>query len=500
MIIDADVVTLSRLQFALTALYHFLFVPLTLGLSWMLAIMEAVYVMTGREVWKRMTQFWGVLFGINFAMGVATGVTMEFQFGTNWAYYSHYVGDIFGAPLAIEGLMAFFLEATFIGLFFFGWDTLSRIKHLLVTWLLALGTNLSALWILIANAWMQNPVGSEFNLDTMRMEVTDLRRGGLQSGGAGEVRAHGERGLRARRDVRAVDQRVVPAARTQRRFRQALDDGGGELRPGRGAQSWSCSATNPATPCRENQKMKLAAIEAMWDTEPPPASFTAVRLSGCRASARRICAIHIPWVMGLIGTRSIDDVMPGIDELVDDAKGRIGTGIQAYDAMLMLRRDKRRCAGARRRFDAHDKRSRLRAAAEALHGRSAPAPRRPTSRRPPTARSRTCRCCSGRSASWSAAACISSRCSRSRSGWPRSAQLDSQRWYLQAWRCGACRCRGSRSSWAGSSPNTAASRGRSKACCRPRSACRRCRRRRSLRASLAASCSSTPRWRSSTRS
>ncbi|MFI4970431.1 MAG: cytochrome ubiquinol oxidase subunit I, partial [Lysobacterales bacterium] len=172
--IDETVVILSRMQFALTALYHFLFVPLTLGLAWMLVIMEAVYVMTGREIWKRMVQYWGVLFGINFAMGVATGITMEFQFGTNWAYYSHYVGDVFGAPLAIEGMMAFFLEATFVGLFFLGWDKLSRVKHLIVTFLLALGTSLSALWILIANAWMQNPVGSEFNLDTMRMEVTDF--------------------------------------------------------------------------------------------------------------------------------------------------------------------------------------------------------------------------------------------------------------------------------------------------------------------------------------
>src|SRR5262245_24821821 len=156
--IDMTLVDLSRLQFALTALYHFLFVPLTLGLSMILAIMEATYVMTGREVWKQMTQFWGVLFGINFAMGVATGITMEFQFGTNWAYYSHYVGDIFGAPLAIEGLMAFFLESTFVGLFFFGWQRLSRHQHLVVTWLVALGSNFSALWILIANGWMQNPV------------------------------------------------------------------------------------------------------------------------------------------------------------------------------------------------------------------------------------------------------------------------------------------------------------------------------------------------------
>src|ERR1700690_2895489 len=173
-VIDFDVVTLSRLQFALTALYHFLFVPLTLGLSWILAIMESVYAMTGREIWKRMTQFWGVLFGINFAMGVATGVTMEFQFGTNWAYYAHYVGAIFGTPLAIEGLMAFFLESTFVGLFFFGWDRLTPVKHLIVTWLVAIGSTLSALWILIANGWMQYPIGSKFNFETMRMEVTSF--------------------------------------------------------------------------------------------------------------------------------------------------------------------------------------------------------------------------------------------------------------------------------------------------------------------------------------
>src|SRR5277367_160389 len=146
-----DVVSLSRMQFGLTALYHFLFVPLTLGLSMLLVIMESVYVMTGREICTRMTKFWGLIFGINFAMGVATGITMEFQFGTNWAYYAHYVGDIFGAPLAIEGLMAFFLESTFVGLFFFGWARLSPIGHLVATSLVALGTNLSALWILIAN-------------------------------------------------------------------------------------------------------------------------------------------------------------------------------------------------------------------------------------------------------------------------------------------------------------------------------------------------------------
>src|SRR5215471_11602673 len=171
---NIELVDVSRLQFAVTALYHFLFVPLTLGLSWILVIMESVYVMTGREIYRDMTQFWGKLFGINFVMGVATGLTMEFQFGTNWAYYSHYVGDIFGAPLAIEGLMAFFLESTFVGLFFFGWKRLGKVQHLLVTFLVALGSNLSALWILIANGWMQNPVGAHFNYETMRMELVSF--------------------------------------------------------------------------------------------------------------------------------------------------------------------------------------------------------------------------------------------------------------------------------------------------------------------------------------
>ncbi|MBI4998233.1 MAG: cytochrome ubiquinol oxidase subunit I [Rhodocyclales bacterium] len=172
--VTEEVVDLSRLQFAATAFYHFLFVPLTLGLSFLLAIMETTYVMTGKEIYRDMTKFWGKLFGINFALGVTTGITMEFQFGTNWAYYSHYVGDIFGAPLAIEGLMAFFLESTFIGLFFFGWEKLSKRQHLTITNLTAIGSNLSAVWILIANGWMQNPIGAEFSWVTMRMEMTSF--------------------------------------------------------------------------------------------------------------------------------------------------------------------------------------------------------------------------------------------------------------------------------------------------------------------------------------
>ena len=230
-----DPVSLARLQFAMTALYHFLFVPLTLGLSFLLAIMESAYVMTGRQIWRDMTRFWGKLFGINFAMGVATGITMEFQFGTNWAYYSHYVGDIFGAPLAIEGLMAFFLESTFVGLFFFGWDRMSKLGHLAVTWLVAIGSSLSALWILIANGWMQNPVGAQFNPDTMRMELSSFYELLFNPTAQSKFVHTVSRRLRHRLDLHAGDQRLLPAQQPPPRLRQALDHRRFGLRPGLGA-------------------------------------------------------------------------------------------------------------------------------------------------------------------------------------------------------------------------------------------------------------------------
>src|SRR5512136_1143912 len=154
-----DVLLLARLQFAITIIYHFFFVPLTLGLSLVVAILETIYVSTGKEVYKRMTRFWGKLFLINFALGVVTGIVQEFQFGMSWAEYSRFVGDIFGAPLAIEALVAFFMESTFLGVWIFGWDKLSRGLHAAVMWLVAIASNVSALWILIANAFMQHPVG-----------------------------------------------------------------------------------------------------------------------------------------------------------------------------------------------------------------------------------------------------------------------------------------------------------------------------------------------------
>ncbi|MBN2215371.1 MAG: cytochrome ubiquinol oxidase subunit I [Bacteroidales bacterium] len=172
--IDLSLVNWSRGQFALTALYHWLFVPLTLGLSFIIAMMETIYVRTGNEEWKRIVKFWMTLFGINFAIGVATGIILEFEFGTNWSNYSWFVGDIFGAPLAIEGIMAFFIESTFIAVMFFGWNKVSKKFHLASTWLVAIGANLSALWILVANAWMQLPVGMQFNPDNARNEMVNF--------------------------------------------------------------------------------------------------------------------------------------------------------------------------------------------------------------------------------------------------------------------------------------------------------------------------------------
>jgi len=173
-ILNASLVNWSRAQFAMTAAYHWLFVPLTLGLGVMMAIMETNYVRTGDEKWRKTAKFWQTIFGINFAIGVATGIILEFQFGTNWSNYSWFVGDIFGAPLAIEAIVAFFLEATFISIMFFGWNRVSKKAHLTATWLTILGATLSAYWILVANAWMQYPVGMNFNPDTVRNEMTDF--------------------------------------------------------------------------------------------------------------------------------------------------------------------------------------------------------------------------------------------------------------------------------------------------------------------------------------
>ena len=348
--ISEHLVNLSRLQFAATAMYHFLFVPLTIGMTWILVIMESVYVITGKSIYKDMTRFWGKLFGINFALGVTTGITMEFQFGTNWAYYSHYVGDIFGAPLAIEGLMAFFLESTFIGLFFFGWDRLSRKQHLLVTVLMAIGTNLSALWILIANGWMQNPVGAEFSYVTMRMEMVDfwavVFNPDAQAKFVHTVSAGYTTGAMFVLSISAWyllrGQNIEFAERS---FIIAATFGFASI------SSVIVLGDESGYMVGEAQQTKLAAMEAMWETEPAPAGFNLIAVPNER-EMRNDFAIQIPWVMGLIGTRSLHKEIPGIREIKEKNRERIETGmlaVIALDALLKNPDDTRMKA----QFEAH---------------------------------------------------------------------------------------------------------------------------------------------------
>jgi cytochrome d ubiquinol oxidase subunit I len=345
-----DIVELSRLQFAITALYHFLFVPLTLGLAILLGIMETVYVMTGRPIWRDITKFWGALFGINFAMGVATGITMEFQFGTNWAYYSHYVGDVFGAPLAIEGLMAFFLEATFVGLFFFAWNKLSKVAHLIVTWCLAIATNLSALWILIANGWMQFPAGARFNADTMRMEVSNFMEVLFNP----VAQAKFVHTVSAGYVVGSIFVLAISAFYLLRKQNVELAKRSMTVAASFGlasALSVVVLGDESGYTAGLNQKMKIAAIEAMWNTEPAPASFTVFGIPDLRTRTTHY-EVKVPWALGLIATRSADKPVPGINDLVALAKLRIKNGMVAYDALAKLKAD-RGNAALREELDAH---------------------------------------------------------------------------------------------------------------------------------------------------
>lgn len=333
--ISESVIELSRWQFAATAMYHFLFVPLTLGLSFILAIMESVYVMTGKQIYKDMTKYWGKLFGINFALGVTTGITMEFQFGTNWAYYSHYVGDVFGAPLAIEGLMAFFLESTFVGMFFFGWDRLSKGQHLATTWLVAIGSNLSALWILVANGWMQNPVGSEFNFETMRMEMTSFSEllfnpvaqvkfvhtvsAGYTTGAMFVLAVSSYFLLRRKNIGFAKRSFAIAAAFGLASIISTIilgDESGYEV--------------------GDVQRTKLAVMEAEWETEPAPAAFNLIAFPN-EEEQKNDFAIQIPYVMGIIATRSLDEEVIGIKDLEVLHEARIRKGMIAYGLLQDLK-------------------------------------------------------------------------------------------------------------------------------------------------------------------
>ncbi|MBE1236434.1 cytochrome ubiquinol oxidase subunit I [Phaeovibrio sulfidiphilus] len=335
MIFDDTFIALSRLQFAATGMYHFIFVPLTLGLAWVVFMMEAVYVMTDKVIYRDMAKFWGKLFGINFALGVATGLTMEFQFGMNWQYYSHYVGDVFGAPLAIEGLMAFFLESTFVGLFFLGWNRLSKRQHLTATFLMALGSNLSALWILVANGWMQFPVGAEFNPETMRMEMASFTE--LVLNPVAQVKfvhtvAAGYctatffvLGISAWYMIRGRD-----LAFAKRSFAVATAFGIASV------LSVIVLGDESGYTLGEVQKVKLAAIEAEYHTEKAPSSFSVIALPDDKAMERKY-SVDVPWLMGVIATRSFDEEVKGIKDLKIEHEHRIRQGQIAVASLDKLR-------------------------------------------------------------------------------------------------------------------------------------------------------------------
>ena len=317
-----DVLLLSRLQFAVTTVYHFFFVPLTLGLSILVAIMETLYVRSGDETYKRMTQFWGKLFLINFAMGVVTGIVQEFQFGMNWSEYSRFVGDIFGAPLAIEALLAFFLESTFLGIWIFGWDKLSKRLHAATIWLVAIGSNLSALWILIANSFMQQPVG--FALRNNRAEMVDFFA------------------LLTNSNVWGQFPHVVFAGITTAGFfvlgisayhLLKKSDGQGFFRRSfQMAVIYSVIGSvliifvghSQAQHMVQVQPMKMASAEALWESE-GPASFSLITI-GNEPERRDVFAIRIPYALSILAYNRPDGEVKGIKNLQAEYEQRYGPG------------------------------------------------------------------------------------------------------------------------------------------------------------------------------
>jgi cytochrome d ubiquinol oxidase subunit I len=337
-------VDLSRAQFALTAMYHWLFVPLTLGLSFIVAIMESIYVKTGNEEWKKITKFWMTLFAINFAIGLATGIIMEFEFGTNWSNYSWIVGDIFGAPLAIEGIMAFFMESTFFAVMFFGWNKVSKKMHLLSTWLVAIGSNLSALWILVANGWMQHPVGMQFNPDTARFEMNNFYDVLLNPNAVSKFLHTVSSGyvmaglfvigisawfILKKRDVVFAKRSMIVAASFGLLTSLFLVVTGDE------------SAYQVA----QHQPTKLAAMEGLYDGSQRAGIVAIGQLNTDKkigdSQDEFIWSIRIPYALSFLGYRNIDAFVPGIDDLVmgndelgiESAASKIAKGKIAISAL-----------------------------------------------------------------------------------------------------------------------------------------------------------------------
>lgn len=335
--IDTALTDWSRLQFALTACYHWIFVPLTLGLSVIMAIMESIYVKKGDPFWKQTAKFWMKLFAINFAVGIATGIILEFEFGTNWSNYSWFVGDIFGAPLAIEGILAFFMEATFFAVMFFGWNKVSKRTHLAATWLTGIGASVSALWILVANAWMQHPVGMTFNPDTVRHEMTDFWAlvlnpvatskffhsvfSGWMTGAIFVIGVSSWYLLRKRHTRFALASIRIAA-----------------LTGIAGTLAVMLSGDSSGVHAAKYQPMKLAAIEGLAD-------------GGTRAPFSVVPGVEIPGMLSILATHNIDGYVPGINNMLDgyttpegetfpSAEKKMESGKKAIEAFRTYRANK----------------------------------------------------------------------------------------------------------------------------------------------------------------
>jgi cytochrome d ubiquinol oxidase subunit I len=319
-----DTLFLARSQFAITSVFHFFFVPLTLGLSIFTAILETIYVTTGKEKYRQLTKFWGNLFLINFAVGVVTGIVMEFQFGMNWSEYARFVGDIFGVPLAIEALLAFFIESTFLGIWVFGWNKLPKQLHAASIWLVAIGSNLSALWILVANSFMQSPVGYKMALNGTRAEMTDFSAllfnphvwkqfphvlaGGIVTAGfliLGVSVWHLMRGTRDR-----------PAFESSMKF--------GAIYAFVGTILVMLAGHTQMQDLLTTQPMKVAAAEALWETE-NPASFSLFTV-GNEKELKDVYSIRIPGMLSFLAYNSFEGEVKGIKELQKKYTEQFGPG------------------------------------------------------------------------------------------------------------------------------------------------------------------------------
>lgn len=329
--ISNTVVELSRWQFALTAMFHFLFVPITLGLTWILVAMEATYLKTGNPVYKDMTRFWGKLLAINFAIGVVTGITMEFEFGLNWAYFSRMIGGDFGPVLAIEGITAFMLEATMFGLFFFTWDKLSRRAHFIVTVLMAFGASLSIVNILAANSWMQHPIATDFKYETMTLQLHSIAA--LYMHYLAQIRVSHVAfagfflssifvmGISA---YYILNKRDIDFAK--RSFAIAVGFG------------FICSimvafyGDESGLEIAKDEPEKMAAIEAQWQTQAAPAGWYVVAWPD-QQQEKNYLTVEIPYALSLIATHSLTGTVEGIDPIVKNYEARITNGIKAYNAL-----------------------------------------------------------------------------------------------------------------------------------------------------------------------